>query len=285
MTPWALTARPAVLITGEGAPLVLGRRGELRAGPLLPAREQSTQADSAGVRRIRSLVGGRPWMAVMLVLLGACTETPNAQYRRGEVRPAAEAYARAVERGDTSRIARYNLGTALLRLRRFGEARPQLEGAVSGSGRMLGERAHYNIGNTELEPAFTDTSRSEERAAALRRAASQYKRALLLDPADRDAKWNLELAQRLLGEPPPRNGGGGGGGEDNSGGGDDQNQGDPQPAPAPPQPTRSSAGAGDPNLSRGEAESILSAAERDERELQRRKLRQAPPGERAARDW
>ncbi len=248
-------------ITGEGAPLVLGRGGELRAGPRL-------------------------YVLLLLVMLGACAETPNAQYRRGEVREAAEGYAKAVEGGDTSGIARYNLGTALLRLRTFDEARPHLVAALAGSDRMLGERAHYNIGNTELEPAFTDSTQSEERTARLRRAIAQYKRALLLDPADRDAKWNLELAQRLLGEPPPsESGGGGGGGEDDSGGGDDEDEGEPQPAQGPPQPTRSSAGAGDPDLSRGEAESILSAAERDERELQRRKLRQAPPGERAARDW
>ncbi|HEY0154946.1 MAG TPA: hypothetical protein VGB92_23245 [Longimicrobium sp.] len=223
---------------------------------------------------------------MLIMLLGGCAESPNAQYRRGEVRQAAEGYARAVEGGDTSGVARYNLGTALLRLRQFDEARPHLVAALPGSDRILGERAHYNIGNTELEPAFTDSSESEERTARLHRAIAQYKRALLLDPADRDAKWNLELAQRLLGEPPPSEAGGGGGGEDDSGGGeDDQDEGEPQPAPGPPQPTRSSAGPGDPNLSRGEAESILSAAERDERELQRRKLREAPPGERAARDW
>ena len=258
------------------------------AGPLPPAPSPAC----GGAGRVRGRGRGawrrsalRTWAPLLLLLLAACAETPNAQYRRGEVRPAAEAYARAVEGGDTSRVARYNLGTALLRLRRFDEARPHLVAALPGSDRMLGERAHYNIGNTELEPAFTDSSESEERTARLRRAIAQYKRALLLDPADRDAKWNLELAQHLLGEPPPSDGGGGGGEDDSGGGEDNEDQGDPQPAPGPPQPTRSSAGPGDPDLSRGEAESILSAAEQDERELQKRKLRQAPPGERAARDW
>ena len=214
---------------------------------------------------------------VPLLLLAACTETPNAQYRRGEVRPAAEAYARAVERGDTSAPARYNLGTALLRLRQFDQARPHLEGAAGIAGRdtVLRLRAHYNLGNTELEPAFADTARSEEGTARLRRAVAHYKRALLVKPADGDAKWNLELAQRLLAEPPA--GGGGGGGN--------QDQPDPQPAPGPPRPAPTSAGPGDPDLSPGAAERILSNAERDERELQRRKLREGPPGERAARDW
>ena len=221
-----------------------------------------------------------------LLSLAACTETPNAQYRRGEVRPAAEAYARAVERGDTTAPARYNLGTALLRLRRFDQARPHLEAAAASEKRdtVLRLRAHYNLGNTELEPAFADTSKSEERTARLRRAVAHYKRALLVAPADGDAKWNLELAQRLLAEP-PAGGGGGGGSEGDSGGGGDQDQPDPQPAPGPPQPAPTSAGPGNPDLSPGAAERILSNAERDERELQRRKLREGPPGERAARDW
>jgi tetratricopeptide (TPR) repeat protein len=221
----------------------------------------------------------------LLLLLGACAETPNARYRRGDVRPAAEAYARAVEGGDTSAVARYNLGTALLRLRAFDEARPHLEAAVPGAGRVLRERAHYNLGNTELEPAFADTSKSEERKARLRRAVAHYKRALLLDPTDGDAKWNLELAQRLLAEPPASGGGGGGGADDSGGGGNDADEPDPRPAPGPPQPTRTSAPEGDPDLSPAAADRILSSAERDERELQRRKLREAPPGERAARDW
>ncbi|HEX8358805.1 MAG TPA: hypothetical protein VF613_01705 [Longimicrobium sp.] len=226
-------------------------------------------------------------LPVCLLLLAGCRETPHAQYRRGEVRPAAEAYARAVQEGDTSAVARYNLGTALLRLRSFDEARPNLEGAaaVPGAPRPLRERAHYNIGNTELEPALADTSRSKERRARLRRAVAQYQRALLIDPADGDAKWNLELALRLLAQDPPSGGGGGGGGQDSGGGGEDDDQQDPEPAPGPPQPTRSSAGTGDPDLSPSAAERILSNAERGERELQRRKLRQAPPGERAERDW
>ncbi len=232
-------------------------------------------------RALRALV------PIWLVLLAGCRETPHAQYRRGEVRPAAEAYARAVQGGDTSAVARYNLGTALLRLRSFDEARPILEGAaaVPGAPRPLRERAHYNLGNTELEPALADTSKSEERTARLRRAVAQYQRALLIDPADGNAKWNLELALRLLAENSPTGGGGGGGGQDSGGGGQDDDQEDPQPGPGPPQPTRSSAGTGDPDLTPSAAERILSAAERDERELQRRKLRQGPPGERAERDW
>ncbi len=222
----------------------------------------------------------RLWAAVAVLALSACRETPHAQYRRGAVRPAAEAYAHAVEGGDTSAVARYNLGTALLRLRAFDEARPHLEAATAAHPLP----AQYNLGNTHLEPAFADTGRSEARRTRLQQAIARYKRALLAAPADRDAKWNLELAQRLLTEAEQSGGGGGGAGED-EGGGDGDDTPTPQPAPGPPTTERSSAGTGNPDLSRGEAERLLSAAERDERQLQRRKLRQGQPSERPARDW
>jgi Ca-activated chloride channel family protein len=274
----ALLALDSVLEAG-----ILRRRKEEGPPPPdpLPRKQRGRGGDSHGSPRLGML------LPVGLFLLGGCRETPHARYRRGEVKPAAEAYARAVQGGDTSAVARYNLGTALLRLRSFDEARPMLEGAagVPGAPRPLRQRAHYNTGNTELEPALADTSKSEERTARLRRAVAQYKRALLINPADGDAKWNLELALRLLAESPQSGGGGGGGGQDQAGGGEDDDEQAPQPAPGPPQTTRSSAGTGDPDLSPSAAERILSAAERDERELQRRKLRQTPPGERAERDW
>ncbi|HEX8432822.1 MAG TPA: hypothetical protein VF625_16170, partial [Longimicrobium sp.] len=60
----------------------------------------------------------RALLIVILALASAgCADAANARYRRGEVAAAAASYARAVERGDTSPEARYNLGTARLRLR------------------------------------------------------------------------------------------------------------------------------------------------------------------------
>ncbi|HYW07025.1 MAG TPA: tetratricopeptide repeat protein [Longimicrobium sp.] len=229
----------------------------------------------------------RAFLVVIALSSAGCADSANARYRQGEVAEAAALYARAVERGDSSPEARYNVGTARLRLRQFDAARPDLESAASAAGPAdLVPRAHYNAGNADLEPAFADSVESGERSTRLRRAVARYQRALLLAPGDTAAKWNLELAQRLLAKS-DSSGGGGGGAEQDSGAGGAGEEDAPEPSPsnAPPRPTPSSAGAGNPNLSPGEAERILADAERDERELQRRKLRQAPQNERAARDW
>jgi tetratricopeptide (TPR) repeat protein len=201
------------------------------------------------------------------------------------VREAAEAYARRVERGDSSAATRYNLGTALLALRQYDQARPHLEAAAERASEPdLRQRASYNAGNADLEPVAAGGGEGPDRAERLRRAIARYQRALLLAPGDFDAKWNLELARRLLEEEPPSSGGGGDDQADQGGGGGDEEQ--PQPAPAgPPQRSRSSAGEGNPELSQAEAEAILSEAEEQERDLQRRKLREAKGAVRAARDW
>jgi tetratricopeptide (TPR) repeat protein len=217
-----------------------------------------------------------------LPLLGGGLVEGNRLYRSGQFRRAAEAYQRRVAAGDTSAAARYNLGTALLRLRRWDEARPLLESA-SGVERQpeLGQRALYNAGNTDLEPVFRrSVSEPEARRERLLRAIGRYKDALLARPADADAKWNLELAQRLL-RREEQSGGGGGEDQRNQGGGGG-GQGPPQPAPQPaPSPQRTPA----PELSQREAERILTGAARAEADAQREVLSRVRGERKAVRDW
>ncbi|HEX2094282.1 MAG TPA: tetratricopeptide repeat protein [Longimicrobiaceae bacterium] len=205
------------------------------------------------------------------VLFAGCDDG-NRLYREGEYRRAAGEYREALERGDRSPALRYNLGTALLRLEQWDEARGHLESAAAGEDRRVRQPAHYNGGNADLEPVFRRQVPDSLRRVRLERAIAAYKRALLLDPADMDAKWNLEIALRLLERerPPEAPSGGGGGG----GGG--------YPAPSRPdvQPRPASAG-----VTPEEAERLLAGAERAERELQREKLRKDQPRNRAVRDW
>lgn len=219
-------------------------------------------------------------------LLGGGLFAGNRLYRAGEYARAAEAYAAAMAAGDSSAVARYNHGTALLRLERWDEARSALEfasrAASDGEGTELAFRAAYNAGNANLEPVFHGMVADTARATALRRAVAHYRAALLLRPADGDAKWNLELATRLLRE---ETGGGGGTGADEMGGG---GQGEDDEAPAPDGAGAEAGGSGTDaeGLQRSEAARLLAGADRAERELQRRRLRQGqeppPPG---TRDW
>lgn len=174
----------------------------------------------------------------------------------------------AEEPGDGDAL--YNLGTILLLQGRHDEARPHLEAARSGDLEEPRADAPYNLGNTDLEPAFTD-SLLPDRDTRLRRAIEAYKRTLLADPDDDDAKWNLELARRLLerDSPPPDAGGGGGGG----------GEGPPQPGETRPSPLPDGGAGPQPDVDETEAESLLRAARERELEVQRDRLRKPqPPG-------
>ncbi|HET7230018.1 MAG TPA: tetratricopeptide repeat protein [Longimicrobium sp.] len=219
-------------------------------------------------------------MAVLPVLGGGITEG-NRLYRGGQFRRAAEVYARRHAQGDSSVALRYNLGTALLRLQRWDEARPHLEAAIEAQkAPELRQRALYNAGNADLEPVFrrkvTDETRRTE---MLRRAIGRYKDALLARPNDADAKWNLELALRLLRHDPP-SGGGGGGDQQNQGGGGGGNAQNPAPSPSPsPNPAPA------PELSQQQAERILTGASNAEKEAQRQVLSRNRSASNAVRDW
>jgi Ca-activated chloride channel family protein len=203
-------------------------------------------------------------------------------YRRGDYQAAARGYGRALAEGDSSAIVRYNLGTALLRLGRHDEARPHLEAAAraraSADTRFRGA---YNAGGADLQPVAGGSVPREQRRERLVRAINHYRRALLLNPDDVDAKWNLELANRLL-----RDQSGGGGGDDDenespSGGG---GQNDPSPASPQPQQGTGGEGAGRP-MTREQAERILAGAESREQRIQRQQLKQDQTRIHGVRDW
>ena len=214
----------------------------------------------------------RPLLALLLIpVLGGALAEGARLFRRGDYAGAARVYAAALERGDGSPRIRYGLGTALLALGRWDEARAELERAAGDAPAEVAWPARYNAGNADLERVVRgDTAARRER---LTRAVEAYRGALRLRPDDRLAKWNLELAQRLLREPPePAGGGGGGDDEDDS----EQERAQPRPAPAPsPAPT----------LTRPQASRLLDAIERREAELQREELRQPRGSPRVLRDW
>lgn len=206
-----------------------------------------------------------------------------AAYRAGRYAEAAAAYREALGEGGAAARERYGLGTALLRQERWDEARAELERASDAAeareDTVLRVRAAYNAGNADLEPVFRGTASEGEREARLRRAVARYRAALTLSPGDGDAKWNLELAQRLLAQD---GGGGGGAGEDQGGGGDDgedeaPSEGGGEEGPEPEGPTR--------DLTRQQAERVLAGAEDAEREVQRRQLKAGQGSTRPLRDW
>jgi tetratricopeptide (TPR) repeat protein len=208
-------------------------------------------------------------LITLAIIPGAQAVQGRLLYQRGEYAAAASIYHDLVG-SDDSAIARYNLGTALLSSEDYESARVHLRiAAESGRGEVQ-QAARYNLGNSFLFPAFR-AKPSPERRTTLLLAVAAYKQALLLDGKDFDAKWNLELALRMLEEEPtppsPRApSGGGGAGEDTESG----DIGDPSPQPAEgPGPQ--------PQLSPDQAESLISSAEEREIGTQQEKLRRPQP--------
>jgi tetratricopeptide (TPR) repeat protein len=208
---------------------------------------------------------------LLLALLATGSDEAWRAFERGDPRAAAEYFRVEADAEPGSPVHRYNLGTSLLAAGEYEEARAHLAAAATSGTEGVDQAAFYNLGNSFLHPAFP-AEPSPERRELLLFAVDAYRNALLLDPDDFDAKWNLELALRLLEEDPPEpspdapEGGGGGSGESTREG----ELGDPEPQPAD--------GAGpQPRLTPEEAERMISAAEEREVGTQQERLRRAQP--------
>lgn len=203
-------------------------------------------------------------LAGLLVCIGVATlpaQRPSAGARwltRGDTARAGAAFlGEARQIGNDT--AWFNAGTAALASRDFATAVPALQRATTSLDPTLRRRALYNLGTALLVQARADSTR---RDSLLTAATAALQSALLLDPADRNAKWNYELARRLRPPPPPSPPSGGGGGGD---------QGTDDPPPS----------ARKGGMSEAEAEQVLGAMERAERATRqaqwRRQRRGGPP--------
>ena len=165
---------------------------------------------------------------------------------------------RAGEGGDT---AWFNLGTAALAAGDTSIARRALERAAGSLDPGIRFGAVYNLGLLSIRLALRDSVRAVQYLEAARQ---RYREALLLQPDDRDAKWNLELVLRLL-PPPPESGG-------SQQGPSDENPEEQEPPPG---------------ITRSQAEQILnSMSEEERRTLLARNLRRRQGREtRGRKEW
>ncbi|MCC6774344.1 MAG: VWA domain-containing protein [Gemmatimonadaceae bacterium] len=217
-------------------------------------------------RRRRSRPAVAPLLAAALTgctWAGSVPRDAAREYAAGRYPRSAALYRSAITAGDARPQLLYNLGTALVAADSLESAAEPLERASKPEDAELRFRAWFNLGLGHLRRGLAGTPDADSTRSDLKATLDLYKRALILRPTDRDAKWNFELALRKQQE-----GGGGGGG----GGGD------PNESPQSPSP---SGGLGDQ-----QAEQLLNAAAREERGVQGRKQRQSrpqpPPG---GKDW
>ena len=135
-------------------------------------------------------------VALLSVCLMACGPTPaqvnnsgHESYLAGNYASALETYQDAQHRAPESAEPYYNSGNALYRTEEYEEALQSYDESLRHAGGELRSRGFFNRGNT----AFQRENYPD--------AVEAYEEALRMNPGDRDAKHNLELAlQRMSSE-------------------------------------------------------------------------------------
>lgn len=262
---------------------------------------------------------GRLWLPMVIAILAAAapaearaqagraeTREGNRLYEEGRFAEAHEKYLEALLEAPDSPIIRFNDGNALYRGEDYASALESFRAAVESGDPELAAAAWYNLGNTLY------------RQGALPESLEAFKQALRADPADADAKHNLERVLEQMqeqqqqeqqqsdgendgendeenedegqdeGEQPPQ------GGEQNQ---DPEQEPQDQPRQDPEQdPTESEQGPdesepqpqeGTPppgEMTREEAERLLDAIREDQDEVNRQP-RTPTRGTRPRRDW
>lgn len=109
----------------------------------------------------------------------------NAQFQNKQYQSALEAYRKVQVRNPDSPEVLYDLGTALYKVDAFQESAQDLEAAANkAKDPQLKARTLYNYGNAQY------------RLGNFEKAIESYKKALQIDPSDKDAKYNLEFLQK-----------------------------------------------------------------------------------------
>jgi tetratricopeptide (TPR) repeat protein len=109
----------------------------------------------------------------------------NRYYEAGDHDMALERYREAQDLDSTFAVPHFNAGDALYRLGNYQEGALEFLRSSTAAVDSVKAMSYYNLGNTMF------------RAGDMQSAVEAYKRSLLLDPEDQDAKHNLELALKM----------------------------------------------------------------------------------------
>jgi Ca-activated chloride channel family protein len=167
------------------------QRGHAGAGPVRGVRRALPPCAAGGLAR--ALVLGALALAFpALVGFGDSAESRNTRgnrlYKEGKFDEALSEYRGAQVLGPELRELAFNAGNALFRKGELPNALREYEQASAAGDSVLAGNAFYNAGNAFMQ--------MRDVAAA----AESYRAALIENPADPDAKHNLELALRMLEE-------------------------------------------------------------------------------------
>lgn len=136
----------------------------------------------------------------------------NRQYRKGEYKEADIDFRKALVKDSTSVPANYNLASTLFRQNNYEEAGKMME-KIKDSAPLTAKASDYHYNDGDIALARKDYAGAVE----------AFRKSLLINPDDLDAKENYIYARKML-ENQKNNGGGGQNNENNDRQNQDQNQ-------------------------------------------------------------
>lgn len=123
----------------------------------------------------------------------------NKLYSKKQYDEALQKYNEAEEKVLNRDILSFNKGTAYYKKGDYKEAIEYFTKALTTEDASLEARANYNIGNSKYRLGkLKETTELEEAVKLYREALAYYKRAIELNPKDKDAKFNHELVEKRL---------------------------------------------------------------------------------------
>ena len=130
---------------------------------------------------------------LQLVVFSAIAQEENASiyrgnqfYKEGKYEQAIIEYQKALQLNPTNRDAKFNLANALYRAKNYPEAEKSFTELIEVENKTLAQKSTYNKGVLY------------SREKKLLESIETYKRALVLDPADENARINLQKALEEL---------------------------------------------------------------------------------------
>jgi Ca-activated chloride channel homolog len=181
---WPLGAGLLLLVAERLVPVTPGRR-KLAPSP-------TPRLTRAGVTAGLLLLGFAPFGCSPASWQARRAER---RYDAGDWHGAYEEWSRA-HQSSGSPVFSFDAGNALYRQKHYRDATARWRAALGDQ--RLRQRSVYNLGNAAVRAAEDATG--AEKDSLLDGAVSAFEEAVRLDPADRDAKWNLEIALRRRGE-------------------------------------------------------------------------------------
>ena len=125
-------------------------------------------------------------------------ERGNEYYEAGEYDAAGMQYANASEAFPEAAEIYFNQGNVFYKQRKFLEALAHYTHALQSVNGVLESRVKYNLGNVEYRRALIAMSTAQDAILLLRSAVTYYRDSLAVDPQQQNARYNLELAHRLM---------------------------------------------------------------------------------------